>query len=96
MMSSIIDVLTWAAIACGAVAVVLSLVILAGLRPAAPGAASTWWLSVRTGSGVILLSCARWTGGVAAWLLLAAGVWLVLVWNLVSWLRARYRLTRVG
>jgi hypothetical protein len=45
---------------------------------------------------VILLVSARWADGAAAWLLLAVGIWLVLVWNLVSWLRMRYRLTRVG
>jgi hypothetical protein len=45
---------------------------------------------------VILLVSARWAHGVAVWLLLAAGIWLVLVWNLVSWLWMRYRLTRAG
>ena len=59
-------------------------------------APSTSWQTVRTGCGVILLVSARWADGAAVWLLLAAGIWLVLVWNLVSWLRTRYRLTRVG
>jgi hypothetical protein len=95
-MSSVIDVLSWAAIACAAVAVVMAVVLLATKRPAAHGAPSTLWGTVRTGSGVILLVCIRWTDGIASWLLLAVGIWLVLAWSLVSWLRMRYRFTRVG
>lgn len=95
-MSSVIDVLSWAAIGCAAAAVVTAVVLLATQRPAAHGAPSTLWQTVRTGCGVILLVSARWTGGVVVWLMLAAGIWLVLAWNLVSWLRMRYRLTRVG
>jgi hypothetical protein len=44
----------------------------------------------------ILLSVSRLTDGAAAWVLLAAGLWLVVVWDLASWFRTRYRLTRVG
>jgi hypothetical protein len=95
-MSSVVNVLSWAAIACAAAGVVVSLVMLATGRPAAREAPSTSWRTVRMGCGVILLVSARWAGGAAAWLLLAAGIWLVVVWNLVSWLRMRYRLTRVG
>jgi hypothetical protein len=94
-MSTVVDVLSWAAIACAAAGVVVSLVMLATQRPAARVAPSTSWQTVRTGCGVILLVSARWAGGVAVWLMLAAGIWLVLAWNLVSWLRMRYRLTRV-
>lgn len=99
-MSSLPDVLSWAAIGCGAAAAALGLVTLAVRRargrPADPGVTSMSWRTVRVGCGVILISCMRWTGGVAAWLLPAVGIWLVLVWDLVSWLRTRYRLTRVG
>ena len=96
MMSFVIDALSWAAIACAAVGVVLSLVLLATGRRPGRGAPSTSWQMIRTGAGVILLVSARWADGVAVWLMLAVGIWLVLVWNLVSWLRARYRLSRVG
>jgi hypothetical protein len=95
-MSSVVNVLSWAAIACAAAGVVVSLVMLATKRPPARVAPSTSWQTVRTGCGVILLVSARWADGAVAWLLLAAGIWLVPVWNLVSWLRMRYRLTRAG
>jgi hypothetical protein len=95
-MSAVVDVLSWAAIACAVAGVVVSLVMLATGGPAARVAPGTSWQTVRTGCGVILLVSARWADGVAVWLLLAAGIWLVLAWNLVSWLRMRYRLTRVG
>jgi hypothetical protein len=95
-MSSVADVLSWAAIGCAAAGVIVSLAMLATGRPAAHVAPSTSWQTVRTGCGVILLVSARWADGAAVWLLLAAGIWLVLVWNLVSWLRTHYRLTRVG
>jgi hypothetical protein len=95
-MSSVIDVLSWVAIAVAAFAVIMAIVLLATQRPAAHSAPSTLWGTVRTGSGVILLVCVRWTDGIASWLLLAVGIWLVLAWNLVSWLRMRYRLTRMG
>jgi hypothetical protein len=98
-MSSLSDVLSWAAIGCGAAAAALGLVTLAARRargrPAEPGVASMSWRAVRVGCGVILISCIRWTGGVAGWLLLAGGIWLVVVWDLASWLRARYRLTHL-
>jgi hypothetical protein len=32
----------------------------------------------------------------ATWVLLAPGIWLVVVWDLTSWFRTRYRLTRAG
>jgi hypothetical protein len=95
-MSSVVNVLSWAAIACAAAGVAVSLVMLATKRSPARVAPSTSWQTVRTGCGVILLVSARWADGAVAWLLLAAGIWLVPVWNLVSWLRMRYRLTRVG
>jgi hypothetical protein len=95
-MPSLVNVLSWVAIACAAVAVVMAVVLLATQRPAARSAPSTLWGTVRTGCGVILLVSARWADGVAVWLMLAVGIWLVLAWNLVSWLRMRYRLTRVG
>jgi hypothetical protein len=95
-MSSLVNALSWAAIACAAAGVVVSLVMLATKRAAARVAPSTSWQTVRTGCGVILLVSARWADGTAVWLLLAAGIWLVVVWNLVSWLRMRYRLTRAG
>ena len=95
-MSSVIDVLSWAAIACAAAGVVVALVMLATTeRPAGHRAPSTLWQMVRTGCGVILLVSDRWIGGIAEWLLLAVGIWLVLVWNLVSWLRMRYLFSRV-
>jgi hypothetical protein len=52
-MSSVVNVLSWAAIACAAAGVVVSLVMLATERPAARIAPSTSWQTVRTGCGVI-------------------------------------------
>lgn len=99
-MSLFVDVLAWAAIACAAAGAAAALASLAAGRaegqPARPGTASVSWRTVRLCAGVILLSCIRWTGGAVTWLVLAAGIWLVLVWDLASWLRTRYRLTRAG
>jgi hypothetical protein len=75
--------------------VVASLVMLAIERPGARVAPSTSWQTIRTSCGVILLVSARWMNGPVAWLMFAAGIWLVLAWNLASWLRMRYRLGRV-
>jgi hypothetical protein len=94
-MSSIVNVLSVAAIAFAAVGLVASLVMLAIERPGVHVAPSTSWQTIRTGCGVILCVSARWTNGPVAWLMLAAGIWLLLVWNLASWLRMRYRLRRV-
>lgn len=99
-MSLLLDVLTAVAIACGAVGAGLALFMLVSRRPNGQHAsrvpASSEWRTVRACCGVILLSVTHWTGGVLVWLLLAVGLWLLLVWDLTSWLRTRYRLTRVG
>lgn len=95
-MSSVVNVLSWAAIVCAAAAIVLSLVPLATGRRASHRAPGTSWQTIRSSVGVILLVSARWADGVAVWLLLAVGVWLVVGWNLASWLRMRYRLSRTG
>ena len=67
-----------------------------GRHASRAGAAASDRRTVRLCCGVILLSVSRLTDGAAAWVLLAAGVLLVVVWDLASWLRTRYRLTRVG
>jgi hypothetical protein len=93
-------VLTWVAIALSAAAAGIALFLLASPRVkrqhADAGEAHRWWRTVRVSCGVILALCSRWTGGAPMWLLLAAGIWLFLVWDLASWLRTRYRLTRPG
>jgi hypothetical protein len=99
-MHLLLDILTGAAIACAAVGVGIALFMLMIRHPKGQHAdrvpvSSEWW-TVRVGCGVIMLSCSHWASGAAAWLLLAVGSWLLVLWNLVSWLRTRYRLTRLG
>jgi hypothetical protein len=94
------NVLSWLAIAVGAVGASIALFALATARakgqPGRHAAPSTSWRTVRSCCGVILISSSHWFGGIPQWLLLAAGIWLVLVWDFSSWLRTRYRLTRLG
>jgi hypothetical protein len=99
-MTLLADVLSWLAIAFGVVGASLALYVLVARRakgrPVCHAAASTPWRTLRSCCGVVLLSLVHWVGGIAVWLLLAAGVWLLVAWDLASWLRTRYRLTRIG
>jgi hypothetical protein len=49
-------------------------------------------LDILTGVAITLAVA----GAAATWVLLATGLWLIVVWDLASWLRTRFRLTRAG
>lgn len=100
-MSLLLDILAWVTIAL-AVATAATTVLqmparrAKGRHASRAGAPSGEWRMVRLCCGVILPSVGRFTDGAATWVLLAAGVWLVVGWDLALWLRTRHRLTRTG
>ena len=93
-----VNVLSWTAIGLATAGAAAALLPIRAHRVTGQHARVTTreWRTARTCCGVILLTCSRWTQGIATWLLLAAGCWLIVVWDLASWLRTRYRLTRIG
>ncbi len=100
-MSLLLDILRWVTIALAVAAAAATLLPMPARRAKGRharrcGAASSEWRTVRTCCGVIFLSASHLTNGPATWVLLAAGTWLIVVWDLTSWLRTRYRLTRAG
>jgi hypothetical protein len=100
VLTPLANVLSWLAIACGVAGAGIALFALASDHakgePGRHAAASTSWRTVRSCCAVVLISSSHWFGGITQWLLLAAGIWLLLVWGLASWLRTRYRLARLG
>jgi hypothetical protein len=93
-----LNVLAWVVIGLAAVNVATELLPIR-VRPVTARharAASRDWRMVRLSCGLILLASTNWTHGVASWLALAVGTGLIVVWDLASWLRTRYRLTRAG
>lgn len=90
------DIFSWAVIVLGVVTAGIELRSLRRKGKATPEAISGEWRTVRVCSGAALVACANLTGGVVLWLLLPIGVWLGLGWDVASWLRTRYRLTRLG
>jgi hypothetical protein len=97
-MSQTLDVLSWIVLALAAVSLATELLPIRPRRGSGQHAkvALKDWRMVRTYCGLILLTCIHWTHGVAEWPLLGLGCLLVVVWDLVSRLRTRYRLTRMG
>jgi len=93
------EIASWAVIVCGAVTVGIELLELASRRrkgQSTPEATSSSWRTVRVCGGAVVVACANLAGGAAVWLLAPIGAWLVLGWDVASWLRTRYRLTRMG
>jgi hypothetical protein len=98
-MQLLLEVFSWAVIVCGVVTAGIGLHELASRRrkgQSTPEATSSSWRTVRVCWGAVLISCANLAGGVVLWLLSPIGVWLALGWDVASWLRTRYRLTRMG
>jgi hypothetical protein len=100
-MSLLLEILSWVTITLAVAAAAATLLLMParrakGRHASRGGAASSEWRTVRTCCGVILISASRLTDGAATWVLLAAGVWVIAVWDMASWLRTRYRLTRAG
>jgi hypothetical protein len=98
-MDLLLEIVSWAMIVLGAVTVGIALHELASRRrkgQSTPEATNSSWRTVRVCGGAVVIACANLAGGVAVWLLAPIGAWLTLGWDVASWLRTRYRLTRLG
>jgi len=98
-MQLLLEISSCAVIVCGVVTAGIGLHGLASRRrkgQSTPEATRSSWRTVRVCCGAALIACANLAGGVALWLLSPIGIWLVLGWDVASWLRTRFRLTHMG